>query len=245
MKIIPAIDIIDGKCVRLSQGDYASKKIYSENPLSIAKDFENHQISHLHLVDLDGAKSKKVINIEVLQSIAKATNLHIDFGGGVKSENDLKKVLDAGAKQVTAGSIAVKEPNTVKDWIKKYGSEKIILGADVKDQKIAINGWQEESEIIIFDFLKEFYSVGIRYVICTDISKDGMLQGASVDLYKQILRRFPDLQLIASGGVSNMDDLHELKSVGLYGAIVGKAVYEGNISLKEIESFNKMQENAE
>jgi phosphoribosylformimino-5-aminoimidazole carboxamide ribotide isomerase len=245
MKIIPAIDIIDGKCVRLSQGDYDRKTVYSEDPLSIAKDFEENSISHLHLVDLDGAKSKKVVNLDVLQKIASNTNLHIDFGGGVKSEEDLKKVFDSGAKQVTAGSIAVTEPETVENWVRKYGAEKIILGADVKDQKIAINGWKEESELFIFDFLKKYYDIGIRYVICTDISKDGMLQGASIDLYKEILFRFPDLHLIASGGVSSMEELVELEAAGLYGAIVGKAIYEGKISLEQIRTFNKTRANAE
>lgn len=239
MKIIPAIDIIDGKCVRLSQGDYERKKVYNENPLAVAQDFQNHGITHLHLVDLDGAKSKKVVNIAVLETIARSTDLHIDFGGGVKSDEDLKKVFAAGAKQVTAGSIAITDPDKVRDWLYTYGSERIILGADVKDEKIAINGWQEESEVLIFDFLKQFYGAGMRYVICTDIAKDGMLQGASVDLYRQILLRFPDLQLIASGGVSNMDDLHELREIGLYGAIVGKAIYEGNITLEDIHAFSK------
>ena len=239
MKIIPAIDIIDGKCVRLSQGDYERKKVYNENPLAVAQDFQNHGITHLHLVDLDGAKSKKVVNIAVLETIARSTDLHIDFGGGVKSDEDLKKVFAAGAKQVTAGSIAITDPDKVRDWLYTYGSERIILGADVKDEKIAINGWQEESEVLIFDFLKQFYSARMRYVICKDIAKDGMLQGASVDLYRQILQRFPDLQLIASGGVSNMDDLHELREIGLYGAIVGKAIYEGNITLEDIHAFSK------
>lgn len=245
MKIIPAIDIIDGKCVRLSQGDYQKKKIYSEDPLSIAKNFEKHNISHLHLVDLDGAKSKRVVNINVLKSICAETNLNVDFGGGVKSEDDLIRVFEAGAQQITAGSIAVKEPETVKNWVKKYGAKKIILGADVKEGKIAINGWQEKSDLNIIDFIDSFYQHGVRYVICTDISKDGMLEGAAVNLYKKILEEFPDLMLIASGGVSDIDDLYELKEAGLYGAIVGKAIYEGKIELQEIELFNTNQKNAE
>lgn len=244
MKIIPAIDIINGQCVRLSQGDYNRKKVYNENPVEVAKDFEQHGITHLHLVDLDGAKSKQVVNIDVLEQISTQTKLNVDFGGGVKSDSDLKKVLKAGAQQITAGSIAVKNPKKVKSWINDYGSEKIILGADVKNKKIAINGWTEESELLIFDFLQDFYGAGIRYVICTDISKDGMLEGASIDLYREILQRFPDLKLIASGGVSNMEDLVELSEAGLYGAIVGKAIYEGKISLEEIKTFNKSQANA-
>jgi phosphoribosylformimino-5-aminoimidazole carboxamide ribotide isomerase len=245
MIIIPAIDIIEGKCVRLSQGDYKTKKVYADHPLSVAQNFEKHSLTHLHLVDLDGAKSKKVVNIDVLQSICSETNLKVDFGGGVKSEADLVRVLEAGANQVTAGSIAVKEPQTVKNWVKKYGAEKIILGADVKNRKIAINGWQETSELDIIDFIQDFYQYGVRSVICTDISKDGMLGGAALDLYKMILGKFPDLLLIASGGVSTIEELYELKDAGLHGAIVGKAIYEGKMNLKEIEKFNTTLNNAQ
>ena len=241
MKIIPAIDIINGQCVRLSQGDYDRKKVYSDNPLDIAKDFENNGITHLHLVDLDGAKSKQVVNIGVLENITKNTKLHVDFGGGVKTDEDLEKVLKSGAKQVTAGSIAVKNSEKVKSWVEKYGPDKIILGADVKDKKIAINGWTEESDLELIDFIRDFYAIGVRYVICTDISKDGMLAGPATELYKEILTHFPGLKLIASGGVSNINDLKELAKAKLYGAIVGKAIYEGKITLTEINEFNKAE----
>lgn len=237
MKIIPAIDIIDGKCVRLSQGDYAQKTVYNEDPLEIAKEFEDHGIRYLHLVDLDGAKSSKVVNWNVLERIATKTNLHIDFGGGVKSDEDIRGVFNAGAKQVTAGSIAVKSPETVERWINEFGGERIILGADVRNRKIAINGWLEESELEISAFLERYLKMGIRTSICTDISKDGMLQGASTELYVDLLQQFPDLQLIASGGVTSIQEIIELQQKGLHGAIVGKAIYEGRIKLKELEKL--------
>lgn len=237
MKIIPAIDIIDGKCVRLSQGDYDQKTVYNEDPLEVAKEFENHGIRYLHLVDLDGAKSSKVVNWKVLERIASKTNLHIDFGGGVKSDDDIRGVFNAGAKQVTAGSIAVKSPETVERWINEFGGERIILGADVRNRKIAINGWLEESELEISTFLERYLKMGIRTSICTDISKDGMLQGASTELYVDLLNQFPDLQLIASGGVTTISEIIDLKEKGLHGAIVGKAIYEGRIKLKELEKL--------
>lgn len=237
MKIIPAIDIIDGKCVRLSQGDYDQKTVYNEDPLEVAKEFEDHGIRYLHLVDLDGAKSSKVVNWKVLERIASKTNLHIDFGGGVKSDDDIRGVFNAGAKQVTAGSIAVKSPETVERWINEFGGERIILGADVRNRKIAINGWLEESELEISTFLERYLKMGIRTSICTDISKDGMLQGASTELYVDLLNQFPDLQLIASGGVTTISEIIDLKEKGLHGAIVGKAIYEGRIKLKELEKL--------
>jgi phosphoribosylformimino-5-aminoimidazole carboxamide ribotide isomerase len=237
MKIIPAIDIIDGKCVRLSQGDYAQKTVYNEDPLEVAKEFEDHGIRHLHLVDLDGAKSSKVVNWSVLERIATKTNLHIDFGGGVKSDEDIRGVFNAGAKQVTAGSIAVKSPETVERWINEFGGERIILGADVRNRKIAINGWLEESELEISAFLERYLRMGINTSICTDISKDGMLQGASTELYVDLLKQFSDLQLIASGGVTSIQEIIELQQKGLHGAIVGKAIYEGRIKLKELEKL--------
>lgn len=239
IKIIPAIDIIEGKCVRLSQGDYDQKKIYNENPLEVAKSFEDHGIEHLHLVDLDGAKSARVVNYAILEKIATHTSLKIDFGGGVKSDDDIKRVLDAGADQITAGSIAVKSPDKVYDWISNYGADKIILGADVRDRKIAINGWKEDSGVDLFPFLNDFIERGISSTICTDISKDGMMSGSSIELYEEITQEFPSLKLIASGGVSSMNEIVELNQKGLYGAIVGKAIYEGQISLNEIAEYYK------
>lgn len=239
INIIPAIDIIQGKCVRLSQGDYTKQKTYNENPLEVAKSFEDHGIKHLHLVDLDGAKSSEVVNWKVLESIANNTSLKIDFGGGVKSDEDIRKVFESGANQITAGSIAVKSPDKVYEWMSTYGSERIILGADVRNNKIAINGWKEESKIELFPFLEDFTKKGVEHVICTDISKDGMMAGSSIDLYKEIMSRFPALKLIASGGVSSMREIQELQTSNLYGAIVGKAIYEGQIGLKEIADFYK------
>lgn len=237
IKIIPAIDIIDGKCVRLSQGDYGQKTVYNENPLEVAKSFQDHGVTHLHLVDLDGAKSAKVVNWKVLETIASQTSLQIDFGGGVKSDADIYKVFESGAHQVTAGSIAVKSPEKVEEWMTKYGPEKIILGADVRDKKIAISGWKEDSGIDLFPFLDKFSTKGIQSIICTDISKDGMLSGSSIDLYKEILATFSELKVIVSGGVKSMKEIVQLQEAGLYGAIVGKAIYEGKITLKELEKF--------
>ncbi len=238
MQIIPAIDIIDGKCVRLSQGDYAQKIIYNENPLEVAKQFEAAGLKQLHLVDLDGAKASHIVNQKTLQAISSQTKLQIDFGGGIKTDEDIKIAFDSGAQQITAGSIAVKSRETVLRWLEKYGAEKIILGADVKDEMIAVSGWQENSSINLFGFLKDYVAHGIQYVICTDISKDGMLQGSSIELYKKILKEFPSLKLIASGGVSDLAELKVLSEAGLHGAIIGKAIYEGKISLNHLSKFN-------
>ncbi|MFY0601488.1 MAG: 1-(5-phosphoribosyl)-5-[(5-phosphoribosylamino)methylideneamino]imidazole-4-carboxamide isomerase [Cyclobacteriaceae bacterium] len=237
MDIIPAIDIIDGKCVRLTKGDYNQVKKYADDPLEVAQGFEEAGVRRLHVVDLDGAKASHVVNLEVLALIAKETSLHVDFGGGVKTREDLEKVLDAGAKQVTAGSIAAKNPDLVKDWIKEYGGDKIILGADVLDRKVMVSGWQESSGLDLFEYLADYLSYGIGEVICTDISKDGALQGPSFDLYNEILSKFPELKLIASGGVTEYDDLGRLKENGLTGAIVGKAYYEGKITLQQLAEF--------
>ncbi len=238
MEIIPTIDIIDGKCVRLSQGDYAQKTIYNENPLEVAKQFEAAGLKRLHLVDLDGAKASHIVNHKALEEISKHTNLQIDFGGGIKTDADIQLAFDCGANQITAGSIAVKSRDTVLHWLDKYGAEKIILGADVKDELIAVSGWQENSSINLFGFLKDYAAHGIQFVICTDISKDGMLQGSSIDLYKKILKEFPTLKLIASGGISDLDELKVLSEAGLHGAIIGKAIYEGKISLDDLSKFN-------
>ena len=241
MIIIPAIDIISGKAVRLTKGDYNQKKEYANNPTEVAKTFAAAGISHLHVVDLDGAKASQPVNLEVLKSITSQTKLKVDFGGGVKSDDSLKSVFKAGAKQVTAGSIAAKNPELVSQWIQSYGSERIILGADVINEKIAISGWQEDSGLDLFPFLEKYISKGARYCICTDVSKDGMLQGPSIDLYEKILKAFPELQLIASGGVAQLDDLKELAQIGVYGVIVGKAYYEGRITLEELANFNSDQ----
>ena len=237
MYIIPAIDIIDGKCVRLTQGDYNQKKEYHDSPLEMAKRFEDAGIKRLHLVDLDGAKAKKIINKEVLSSVTSGTSLQVDFGGGVQSDEDIALAFELGAHQLTGGSIAVKNPSMFQSWIAKYGGEKIILGADAKDRKIAISGWEETTSMDLIDFIKDYHAKGISYVICTDVAKDGLLQGPSVDLYKEILQEIPNIKLIASGGVSNVKDLEELQKTGVYGAIVGKAYYEGRISLEELAAF--------
>jgi len=237
MRIIPAIDIIEGKCVRLTKGDYNTKKIYNENPLEVALEFQDAGIEYLHVVDLDGAKSSHIVNYKILETLASKTNLKIDFGGGLKTDEDLKIAFESGAKQITGGSIAVKNPELFASWIEKYGSDKIILGADVMNEKIAVSGWQEDSGLDIFKFLEDYTAKGIENVICTDISKDGMLEGASLELYKKILSQFPTMNLTASGGVSNMQDLEVLAENNLESAIVGKAIYENRISLKELESF--------
>ena len=231
MRIIPAIDIIDGKCVRLSQGDYDTKKIYNENPLEVAKEFEDYGIEYLHLVDLDGAKSKQIINYKTLELITSKTNLKVDFGGGIKANDDIRIAFECGANQITGGSIAVQNPTLFQEWISQYGSDKIILGADAKDRKIATHGWLETSELDVIDFIQEYKTKGIDYVICTDIAKDGMLQGTSNELYAEILAA-SDVKLIASGGVSSIDDLIKVKELGCEGAILGKAIYEGRIDLK-------------
>ena len=236
MRILPAIDIIDGKCVRLSKGDYKTKKIYNESPLEVAKAFEDHGIKHLHLVDLDGAKSKHIVNYKVLETLALKTSLQIDFGGGLKSDSDLNIAFESGASKITGGSIAVKSPEIFISWIKTYGPEKIILGADVKGIHIATNGWIETSDQTLFEFVKNYQSNGIKYVICTDISKDGTLEGPAFELYKSILAE-TEVKLIASGGISKFEELPKLQELGCEGIIIGKAIYENRISLKQLEKF--------
>lgn len=236
MRIIPAIDIIDGKCVRLTKGDYNTQKIYNENPLEVAKEFEASGIKYLHLVDLDGAKSNNIVNHKVLNEIAAKTELIIDFGGGIKTDKDIEIAFENGASQVTGGSVAVHNRTLFLNWLKKYGSEKIILGADSYDRMIATHGWQKQSDMDVINFIKEYEKEGISYVICTDISKDGMLQGASTDLYKEILSK-TNIKLIASGGVTSIEDLKLVNQIGCEGAIIGKAIYEGRISLRELEQF--------
>lgn len=236
MRIIPAIDIIDGKCVRLTKGDYNTKKIYNEDPLEVAKQFEDSGIEFLHLVDLDGAKSKHIVNCKTLEKIASKTNLKIDFGGGLKSDNDLRIAFASGANQITGGSIAAKDPETFKSWLDTYGNERIILGADCNDRKIATNGWLDSSDKEVLQFISDYQQEGIQQVICTDISKDGMLEGPSLELYKEIINK-TNVNLIASGGVSSIKDLEQLSEIGCEGAIVGKAIYEGNIELNELQKL--------
>ncbi|SHF28085.1 1-(5-phosphoribosyl)-5-[(5-phosphoribosylamino)methylideneamino] imidazole-4-carboxamide isomerase [Mariniphaga anaerophila] len=238
IEIIPAIDIIEGKCVRLSQGDYARKTVYNENPLEVARMFEGAGIHRLHLVDLDGAKAKHIVNYKVLEQIASKTSLVIDFGGGLKSDKDLEIAFNSGAAMVTGGSIAVKEPEVFLQWLKQYGSEKIILGADAKDGKIAVSGWQESTELSVIDFISTFHEKGIRKVISTDISRDGMLSGPAFDLYAEIMENFPDVEIVASGGIASMDDIFKLAEANVPGVITGKAIYEGKLSLQEIEKYN-------
>jgi len=239
MYIIPAIDIIEGKCVRLTQGDFNQKKQYFENPVEVAKMFEDAGIQRLHLVDLDGARSKKLVNAAVLQDISKATKLTIDFGGGIQADEDIERAFNNGAAQVTGGSIAVKNKEKFASWLAKYGGEKIILGADAKNGFIAVSGWQETTEISVNSLIESYLDKNIQYVICTDVAKDGLLQGPSFNLYKAIKKNFPDIKLIASGGVTTKDDLVKLEAMGLFGAIVGKAFYEGNLSLKDLKDFNQ------
>jgi phosphoribosylformimino-5-aminoimidazole carboxamide ribotide isomerase len=236
MRIIPAIDIIDGKCVRLSKGDYNTKKVYNENPLEVAKSFEGSGIQYLHLVDLDGAKAKHIVNHKVLEKISNNTGLKVDFGGGLKSNEDLRIAFDCGAQQITGGSIAAQNRELFLEWLKTYGADKIILGADCMNRKIATNGWLESSELDVLKFIQTYEKEGITNVICTDISKDGMLAGASNELYQEIIGE-TKINLIASGGVASIKDLEDLKTIGCEGAIVGKAIYEGNISLKELEKL--------
>ncbi|MFD2098649.1 1-(5-phosphoribosyl)-5-[(5-phosphoribosylamino)methylideneamino]imidazole-4-carboxamide isomerase [Flagellimonas iocasae] len=254
MRLIPAIDIIEGKCVRLSKGDYGTKKIYNENPLEVAKEFEAHGIQYLHVVDLDGAKSKHIVNHKVLETIASQTSLKIDFGGGLKSDEDLHIAFESGANQITGGSIAVKEKETFLGWLETYGSDKIILGADAQNEKVAVSGWQEESNQELVPFIQSYQKKGIQYVICTDISKDGMLEGPSFELYKKILSKTMKhetlvtgsgvedvesigINLIASGGISTFDELPKLAEIGCEGTIIGKAIYENRISLKQLEQY--------
>lgn len=237
MIIIPAIDIIDGKCVRLTQGDYSQKKIYNEHPLEVAKKFEDAGLQRLHLVDLDGAKAGAVKNWKVLETIAGKTSLIIDFGGGIKTVKDVQIVFDSGAQLAAVGSIAVKDENEFISWLLQFGSEKFLLGADVKDEKIAIHGWQAVSDIWIYDFIEKYIQQGVKQIFCTDISKDGKLEGPATDLYKNIIEKFPDLYFIASGGVSSMKDLEELEKAGCKGAIVGKAIYENRINLNDLKKL--------
>lgn len=236
MKIIPAIDIIDGKCVRLSKGDYSTKKIYNEDPVEVAREFESFGIQFLHLVDLDGAKSKHIVNQKVLEEIAKSTSLQIDFGGGLKTLQDIETAFESGAKQITLGSIAVQDPEFCLRIIEKYGPEKIILGADCDNRKIKTSGWQEESNLDIIDFILDYQGKGIQTVICTDISKDGMLEGPSTGLYIETLYK-TSVQLVASGGISGIKDVYKMKDIGCAGTIIGKAIYEGKISLQQLQNF--------
>jgi phosphoribosylformimino-5-aminoimidazole carboxamide ribotide isomerase len=238
MEIIPAIDLIDGKCVRLTQGDYAQKKIYNEHPLEVAKQFEAAGLRRLHLVDLDGAKAGAVKNWKVLESIATKTSMDIDFGGGIATEKDVDIVLQSGALLATVGSIAVKNEVLFLQWLKKYGTQKFLLGADVKDEKIAIGGWLEITEIEIFAFIEKYIQKGIQQIFCTDVSKDGKLEGPSIELYKKVIDQFPALHFIASGGVSIEKDIEAIKQIGCQGVIVGKAIYEGRISLEALSKLN-------
>ena len=232
--IIPAIDLIEGKCVRLTQGDYGQKTIYNENPLEVAKEFEDAGLTRLHLVELDGAKAKKVVNWKVLERIATQTQLHIDFGGGVQSDDDLRIVFDSGAKQVTGGSIAVKNPDLFETWLNQHGGDKMILGADARNERVAVSGWEEGTGLWVYDFVQQWVEKGAKYTISTDVAKDGLLQGPSFDLYKNLQEHCPELNIIASGGVSNIGDIERLAEMNLFGVIVGKAIYEGRVTLAEL-----------
>lgn len=236
--IIPAIDIIDGKCVRLTHGDYAQKKIYNEDPLEVALQFQDARIQRLHLVDLDGAKAGKVQNWKVLERIASRTSLSIDFGGGLKTEDDVRIVFESGALLATVGSMAVKDEETFTAWLKKFGAERFFLGADVKDEKITISGWLEQTQIWVYDFVRNYLDKGVQHFFCTDVSKDGALEGPALDLYKTILSEVKELKLVASGGVSNLDDVYKLKEAGCSGVIIGKAIYEGRISINDLARIN-------
>ena len=237
IEIIPAIDIIDGKCVRLIQGDYAQKTVYSDNPVEVARRFEDAGIKRLHIVDLDGAKAKHIVNYQTLEQIALQTKLIIDFGGGIKSDDDLDIAFSAGAAQVTVGSVAVTDRQLFLSWLQKFGNQKIILGADVKNRQIAITGWLEDTQHDISDFLTDYFTHGVDYVICTDISKDGMLLGASVELYRDLMTQFPGKKIIASGGVKSMSDIEQLEQINMFGVITGKALYEGTITLEQISNY--------
>ncbi len=237
IELIPAIDIIDGKCVRLSQGDYHTKKVYNENPLEVAKEFEAYGIHRLHVVDLDGAASQHVVNYRTLEQIASRTSLIIDFGGGIKTSGDIEIAFDSGAEMVTLGSVAVKSPELFDEWLRQYGSGKVILGADVKDNRIAINGWKEESPIELMPFLNDYIKKGVTKVLCTDINRDGMLEGPALTLYQNIMKAHPKLHLIASGGISSLDDILKLDEAGIPAVVFGKALYEGRISLKDLSRY--------
>ena len=238
MTIIPAIDIINGKCVRLTKGDYAQQKIYNENPLEVAKQFEGAGITRLHVVDLDGAKAGTIINLKVLESIAANTKLVIDFGGGIKRINDVENIFNAGASIATIGSMAVKHPELLEEWLMEFGADKFLIGADVLDEKIKISGWLEDGGMNVFTFIGKMIGLGVTNIFCTDISKDGVMEGPSIDLYKRILEEHPEINLIASGGVSNIDDVIQLKDLGCSGAIIGKAIYEEKITLQQISTLN-------
>jgi len=238
MTIIPAIDIINGKCVRLTNGDYALQKIYNDNPVEVAKQFEDAGITRLHMVDLDGAKAGTIVNLKVLEAVAAQTKLVIDFGGGIKKINDIESVFNAGAAIATIGSLAVKHPEILEEWLMEFGANKFLIGADVLDEKIKISGWLEDGGINIFDFIGKMISLGVSDIFCTDISKDGAMKGPSVELYKRIIAEHPEINLIASGGVTSMEDLHQLKTIGCTAAIVGKAIYEGQITLQELSNVN-------
>ncbi|CAN5347430.1 1-(5-phosphoribosyl)-5-[(5-phosphoribosylamino)methylideneamino]imidazole-4-carboxamide isomerase [soil metagenome] len=237
MRIIPAIDIIDGKCVRLTQGDYGKMKIYRENPVEVAKEFEDADLEYLHLVDLDGAKKGKVVNWKIIESIQAETALKVDFGGGVKTEEEVEELLDMGIEQVNIGSLAVKQPDTFKDLIQKFGNENFVLSADVRNEQIQLTGWTEASSLTIYDLVARFEKFGLKYVTCTDINTDGMLQGPNFGLYKKLKKRFPELKIIASGGISSVVDLQELNYIKVHGAIVGKAIYEGKIKLSDLKKI--------
>jgi phosphoribosylformimino-5-aminoimidazole carboxamide ribotide isomerase len=237
MEIIPAIDILEGKCVRLTQGDYSQKKIYNEKPLEVAKEFEDAGLKRLHLVDLDGAQAGKVINWKALESIAGKTSLIIDFGGGVKTEKDIEIIFESGGALITIGSMAVKEEEIFISWLKKYGANKFLLGADVKEERIAVHGWQETTNIWIYDFIQKYIEVGMKQIFCTDVAKDGALEGPSTELYKNIIEKFPELHFIASGGVSSIEDLYKLEKINCKGVIIGKAIYEGRIKLAELKNW--------
>ena len=234
IELIPAIDIIDGRCVRLTKGDYSSKRVYDLDPLDIAREVERLGYKRLHMVDLDGAKSSHVVNIGILNKVTSNTNLAVDFGGGIKSHSDMQAVMDNGAAYATVGSVAVRQPELMEQWISDYGADKLILGADVNNGRISINGWQEDSDLLLLDFIRSYYDKGIRHVLCTDISRDGMLQGTAVELYQDIMQHFPDLQLIASGGVSCEEDIARLNDAGIPAVVFGKAVYEGKVSLSSL-----------
>ena len=234
IELIPAIDLIDGKCVRLTKGEYDSKKIYNEDPVSQAREFERLGFKRLHMVDLDGAKSKHIVNDAVLRAVTEATSLIVDFGGGIKTEEDIEKAFSAGASMVTLGSVAVTNPTLCEEWIKKYGADRIILGADVRNGKISINGWKEDSAEDLVPFLEKYVKLGIKNVLCTEISKDGTLAGPAVDLYVHIMQNYPHLHLIASGGVSSNDDIRQLATKGIPAVVFGKAYYEGKIKVEEL-----------
>ncbi|MCX2745721.1 1-(5-phosphoribosyl)-5-[(5-phosphoribosylamino)methylideneamino]imidazole-4-carboxamide isomerase [Mangrovivirga sp. M17] len=236
-RLIPAIDIIEGKCVRLTQGDYGKKTIYNEDPVEVAREFLDNGLKNLHLVDLDGARNKQIVNLNVLEKIASLDGLHVDFGGGIKRDQDATDAFNAGADQITGGSIAAKEPETFLRWLEKYGAQKIILGADARDKMIATSGWEEKSELEVTDFINDYVNKGVEYVICTDVAKDGLLQGPSFDLYKEIMDKTPKVKLIASGGVSGIEDIKDLMAMEVEGIIIGKAIYENKVSLKQLSQI--------